>query len=626
MEIKILSMDILNFKGIKSLHVGFDMITKILGRNGSGKSSIVDAFMWVLFDKDSKGNSKFEIRPLDMDGNKIHHLDIAVIITLEINGKKIQIKKAQKENWVKKRGSQNPVLQGNINEYEIDGFPKGAKEFQKFISEIIDEQLFKLLTNPTFFTSLPWKEQRNILMSFVQQVTDVELAMAFGSFDLLLDDLEKANSLEDIRKKYSKAKSEYNRKLTEIPARIDELNNNRTDDNVDDLRANITLIETETEVNQNRIVSLQNKISAKQKMMDDVLKLKFKRAEIIEEAKARKSKVEGDKFLAERQIRNLEAQVRMIGVDIERLEKENAYLVQCNKDREKKIGDVAGRYFPKKAENCPTCGQRLPEDQLLRAEEQFNQDKEVEIASLEKARDIAFESILTNDRQIAAYRRTIEECEQKIKALKETIEGLTSKVETITADTSDIDAKIKLLEDSMEDTEQTQKDIDGIRNYISMLDERRREVEKRLMKADNSKIDDRIAELQQEQIDTAQAVADCEQKLYLLDSFIQQKLDAISDTINCSFDGITFKLFENQINGGVREVCEVAVDGVPFGSLNNGHRIIAGLQIIRSLQMRFGVLAPVWIDNAESISEGNIPDMDCQVIELYVNNGDLEVR
>ena len=152
------------------------------------------------------------------------------------------------------------------------------------------------------------------------------------------------------------------------------------------------------------------------------------------------------------------------------------------------------------------------------------------------------------------------------------------------------------------------------------------EVEKQIaISQKNIEIDERIEELQAEQREVAQKIADVEKMLYLLDEFIKYKLDKISDGINAMFDGISFKLFDSQLNGGVKEVCECTVNGVPYGSLNNGHRIIAGLQIIKALQKLYGAYLPIFIDNAESVNDFNMPDMDCQLIKLKVSD-DKELK
>ena len=146
------------------------------------------------------------------------------------------------------------------------------------------------------------------------------------------------------------------------------------------------------------------------------------------------------------------------------------------------------------------------------------------------------------------------------------------------------------------------------------------EVNKIIAKASmNVEIDERIAQLQKEQKEIGQKVADQEQMLYLLEEFIRFKLDKVSESINSHFKTVKFKLFEMQLNGGMKDCCECTVNGVPYSTLNSGHRIVAGLDIIRSLSELYGVSVPIFVDNAESLNEFNVPDMDAQLILLSVS-------
>ena len=135
----------------------------------------------------------------------------------------------------------------------------------------------------------------------------------------------------------------------------------------------------------------------------------------------------------------------------------------------------------------------------------------------------------------------------------------------------------------------------------------------------NVEVDERIAELQAEQKEIGQKVADQEQILYLLEEFIRFKLNKVSESINSHFKTVNFKLFEMQLNGGMKDCCECTVNGVPYSTLNSGHRIVAGLDIIRSLSELYGVSVPIFVDNAESLNEFNVPDMDAQLILLSVS-------
>ena len=223
MKIKLLKMHIQNFKGCKDREITFGDRTNIKGANATGKTTVFDAFTWLLFGKDSLGSAKFDIRSLDADGNMINNLEISVEALIHVDDEEYALKKTQKQVWRKKRGTDTTEFQGNVNEFEINGYPKSEKEFKAFISGIIDENIFNLVTNPNAFNALPWKEQREILMKFVGIMSDAEIALTYGDkYSLLIPELKIA-STDDILKKYTKAKNTLNKQMTEIPARIDEL-------------------------------------------------------------------------------------------------------------------------------------------------------------------------------------------------------------------------------------------------------------------------------------------------------------------------------------------------------------------------------------------------------------------
>ena len=213
MKIEIKKLHMENFKGVKKRTVEFGENTKICGANATGKTTVFDAFTWLLFGKDSLGSAKFDIRPLDENGKMIDNLEISVEAVLSVDGEEYALKKVQKQKFVKKRGTNTIEFQGNVNEFEINGYPKSEKDFKAFISGMIDEKIFNLVTNPVAFTSLPWKEQREILMQFVGTCTDVQIAEEYGEKFLKLIPELKIASTDDILKKYTKAKNTLNKEI-----------------------------------------------------------------------------------------------------------------------------------------------------------------------------------------------------------------------------------------------------------------------------------------------------------------------------------------------------------------------------------------------------------------------------
>ena len=632
------SLALENFKGVKKQTYNFSDKTKIFGRNASGKTTIFDGFMFLLFNKDSNGNEKFSVRPLDKDGKQIDNVEIKVVATLDIDGKEVELSKVQKQNWVVKRGTQDRVLQGNVNSYEIDGYPKAEKEFKQYISELVSEDIFKMITSPAYFPSLAWKDQRAIIMRFVEDVSDVDLARQNGEFSELIDELEKAPSTDDIQKKYQKALTEWKKKQTEIPVRIDELSAQKTDIDVAELELHRNALKEQIADNKAKQEDASKQYEEYQKLADEVAKLKMQlsdmqRAANEENDKKRsdiQDKIKGWSFEISdcaHAIDSRKKHIEKCKSDIENLERE---LKEC-RDKWKAANE---RVFDENSLVCSYCGQEYPAEKkdALRAE--FESHKAQELETITKRGNDTSKDIkelktdsAESEKEIAFWDKKLKDCEKNKEGYVKLLSELPQSV-----DISD-SAEYKSLSQQISDKESAMQEFkedtarQQLKAELETLNEQLTEVERQIAKAEqNVKIDDRIAELQTEQREVAQKVADQEKMLYLLEQFIRYKMDRVSDSINEKFDGVSFKLFEVQINGGIKETCECTVYGVPYQSLNSGHKIVAGLKIIKALQSLYGVYAPIFIDNAESVNDCNVPDMDCQMIFLSVDDGDLRIE
>lgn len=666
MRIILKSLHIENFKGIKSLEVNFSNKTSIKGQNAAGKTTIFDAFTWLLFNKNSAGEEKFNVRPLDKDGKRIDNVEINVVAVLEVDGKEVMLSKVQKQNWVKKRGTDTVTLQGNPNAYEIDGYPKSEADFMAYVSELSQsEDMFKLLTNPQYFSSLKWKEQRDILMKLTTEVSDVELAQTDSQYAPLLSELEKAPSTDDIRAKFSKALTEWKKKQAEIPVRIDEAEKSKVD--VDTAEQELLKTDLERQIKE---IELQMKSSSK--VIDDLEQQKFELQFEINDCKrkANESLIKERRSLDDRkdeatikfndlhkQITKLESEIvekkkRIPTLESEKAELGKQYMGEKEKafDESSYLFDESKWKFDESTTVCSLCGQRLPEDKIEQLKTDFEEKKA-------KAKEDAAERLKTiresfNNHKVAELNRIaslgtdkkseieimksdIEDAEKKLPELREQeTEQMKIKNECIKK-LSELpeEADLSTNEDYkalMKKDTDLQSQIDSARaNSIdtSELESKKLELEAALEDAKtiiaqatkNVEIDERIAQLQAEQKEIGQKVADQEQMLYLLESFIRYKLDKVSDSINSHFKTVNFKLFEMQLNGGMKDCCECTVNGVPYSTLNSGHRIVAGLDIIRSLSELYGVSVPIFVDNAESLNEFNVPDMDAQLILLSVS-------
>lgn len=627
-----------NFKGCKAATYTFDgKNVTVCGANGSGKTTIFDAFTWLLFGKDSLDNAKFEIRPLDKDGKQIDNVEICVAATLEIDGKEVELKKTQKQNWVKKRGTQNPVLQGNVNEYEIDGYPRSEKDYKEYINGIVSDELFKMLTNPTYFTNMPWKEQRATIMKFASEVSDVELATEDSRFAELLPDIEKAPSTDDIKNKYQKSLNELKKKQIELPVRIDEISNSKVDIDVAELELLKNSLNEQIADVKSKIADTDKQFEEYQKLSDGIMELKFSESDLVRKAneeniKARREiedKIADKKFLVSKVKKTISDTEKEIALNKDVIKH---YETELNKARDE-WNTEKEREFDENSLICPYCKQEYHADKKEQLRADFKAHKKAELNRITDKGNTAKENLENEKNTLARLESELPEHKKSLEMLNNAIADLEKQLSELptSIDISDTD-EYKDIQSQISEKEQAMSQMnsaDEVRkslNYeLECSQTQLIECEKKIaMSQKNIEIDERICELQEEQKMIAQKIADVEKMLYLLDEFIKYKLDKISDSINSQFEMVNFILFKSQINGGIAETCECQYNGIPFGSLNSAARIQCGLDIIRTLQRMYGVFVPVFVDNRESCT--NIPTMDCQVISLVVSPTDTDLR
>ena len=629
-----------NFKGCKNATYTFDgNNVTVCGANGSGKTTIFDAFTWLLFGKDSLDNAKFEIRPLDKDGKRIDNVEICVAATLESDGKEVELKKTQRQNFVKKRGTQNPVLQGNVNEYEIDGYPRSEKDYKEYINGIVSDDLFKMLTNPTYFPNMPWKDQRATIMKFASDVSDVELATEDSRFKVLIDDFSSAMnpSVDDVKSKYQKSLNELKKKQIELPVRIDEQSKNKVDIDVAELELLKNSLNEQISDVKSKIADTDKQFEEYQKLSDGIMELKFAESDLVR--KANEELVEKKRTIRS-QIDEKNDYLLNISNGIQRNNREIAdyeYDIETGEKIRNRLAEqwksVNEEVFDENTIICPTCHRELPTDEVESLRSAFEKSRADRLAKIEKEGTEAKQNIENAKAMIPK----LQECNKDNLANKNKLEKEVSDLEKQLSELPEsIDVtgteEYKAIQSQLAEKEQAMSQMnsaDEVRKSLNAeledLQSQSIECEKKIaMSQKKIEIDERIAELQEEQRIKAQKIAEMEKMLYLLDEFIKYKLDKISDSINSQFEMVNFILFKSQLNGGIAETCECQYNGIPFGSLNSAARIQCGLDIIRTLQRMYGVFVPVFVDNRESCT--NIPTMDCQVISLVVSPTDTELR
>lgn len=657
--IKLINLKLVNFKGVKEFELdadGQDM--NVFGDNATGKTTLFDAFVWVLFDKDSSNNStgKFDLKTLD-DGKPISKLNHEVEVTLSIDGTEKKLKKVYSEKWTKQRGSNTESFSGHTTDYFVDEVPSKKKEFDEEIKSIVDEDVFKLLTNPgQFNNNLHWKDKRELLLEIAGDITDEDVVATNKDLEKLLDALN-GKSIDDHKKIIAAKRKEINKRIEEIPTRIDEINRNMPDLselNESDIKGQVDKLSLDMEEKQEQINSIRNGSETneiKKQISDIDLQISnvrnehtqneqqevFKLQTRLQEEQSNLSILQGD-------VKGKMQQKAMNDERIKDIDNQLASLREDYKVSQEQYKEQSEQEFNHE-ENCvcPTCEQDLPDDKVEDAVAKFNKnksdllekiqgriddlnkkgpefgDKKTEIEQENEAVQSEIDSITADGTK---KKQDIEKLEEKIEKEKSTVTPIedNEKYKQLVDEKQTLEQKIDQLEKSVhESVSEAQKEIASLKEQRDML------------QIDLSKISQseqykkRIAELEAEEKKLATEYEELEQQLYLTEEFTRTKVNLLTEKINSKFKYARFNLFAEQINGGLTETCVTTYEGVPFDSgLNNAARINVGLDIINTLSEHYGVQAPIFIDNSEAVTQ--IIDVDAQVIKLIVSEQDKQLR
>lgn len=647
-EIRLLSLNLKNFKGIRSFSLEANgENVRVYGDNATGKTTLFDAFIWLLFDKDSNNRKDFAIKTLDKNGNVLHNLDHEVEGVFLVDGKQLTLKKVFSEKWTKKRGSVQAEFTGHTTDYFVDGVPVKKKEYDELISNLIDEDVFKLLTSPTYFNEqLKWQDRRKILLEVCGDISDEEVINSNKDLAELLDILN-GRSIENHRKVIAARKKEINDQLQKIPVRIDEIHHNLpdlTELDKDSLEAEIATINAEIEEKQELISNIRNgaAIAEKRKQIQEVelALLRIQQAhesgtkDEIYRLRARIQEEESNISLLRSKIKNLENQMKFNEENIARIESQ---LQQWRKEWQ----EVNEQQFLHNENcTCPTCGQPLPEEQIQEAKEkalkQFNLEKAKRLEEItgkgkngaaqkqkliEETKKLAMEKEKIEE-QIAEKQNVLEKLNEQLKVVESTIVDITENPEYV----AKLQEKADLQNEIAELQQSANESIQSIQLEILELKQKREQLQADLGKfALVKQSEARIRELEEEERELAAEFENLEHQLYLTEEFIRTKVNMLEEKINSKFKYARFKLFEMQINGGLQEVCETLFEGVPYSSgLNNAAKINVGLDIINTLSEHYGFKAPIFVDNAEAVTK--LIDVNSQVISLVVSEKDKKLR
>ncbi|OJX83346.1 MAG: hypothetical protein BGP01_03330 [Paludibacter sp. 47-17] len=636
MRLELKQLNITRFRGLQNISFSFEEPeTWIYGRNGSGKTSLFDSFVWCLFGKDHLGRADYEIKPYDKAGKIIPRTDVEVEAIILVDGAMRKLRRCYQEVWVKPKTEIEEVSKGHTTEYFIDDVKVSKSRYDNLVSTLCDDIVFKTITNPLFFTSLKQDEQRKLLFSMVS-ITDEEIAEENDDFKKLLSDLT-GISIEEYKKSINTQKARIKPELTGLPERIAGLKEGMPE-MPDEARISSeislkqALVDEIEQALNDAAANAENQNRVRMSIQAEINKLELQQQEIRYQhsSKLNEQKAEIRSQIAEVEFKIINAKKQAELVANRRIALEadkGAYETKLQALREKwKTIKAEELIFDEHAFKCPTC-ERLLEAADIDAKQQeltakFNTSKTQRLeankteglAVVERLKSITQELEQLNggekqelfigtrldslNSQLAALDQKNKDFEMLNQYIENSklIEGLKFQLSTVTntVDNSQL----------IDEKRQLTRELDELKSKIALKDV-----------INNTKT--RIAQLEERVSILNQELASLERKEFIAKKFEFEKNTRYEEKINQMFRFVKFRLFKTQVDGQIIPIFECMVDGVPFSTLNNAMQIAAGLDIIHAISNKHGVSAPIWIDNRESVTE--IPKMETQIINLVVD-------
>lgn len=685
MDIRINYIELCNFKGIRSRRFNFGgKNATVQGDNGTGKSTIFDAFTWLLFGKDHRDNdqSHFDIKTIDPETNQpIHHLDHWVEAELVIDGNATTLKRTWEENWVKPRGEAEQVLKGHTSTFFVDGLALPTKkEYDATISQWIGESVFRLITNPHYFidnTYTNWQDRRKFLLSMVEEAPERKAVRE--KFADLIAQLNK-EPLETFRKRIAQERKAAKKQLEMAQNNIDAYRRILPEEvgNEKEVRAAITIVELAFDAKIGDIMAEIDKVDAAILDINSANSDKLTRASEVDReitrtrldmGKMLRAAVEAadkdDEAIYElkrehdrltREIAHATDTITQNDATIGTLRHKDAVLGKTFEDLRAEYQRIRSEVYDESHNVCPTCGQELPSAHILEARSRWakvqkeaaqkviaeaNKVKAEREVIAQQIQDYATVNAAMQSTQIADLQKALTEVKKQIAeasykkpADRTAIEAearktpefiaLAKKEMNLMAELQRINCETISPNELLQKKSAMHNDILDLQKECSKASAEF--VAKLQVIEEYKRMTDLIAREEAQEALFAEEVARLERIEFDIQAYAKADVDSVRDILASMFRIARWKMTDETLEGGLVECCEVVdVKGIPYRSMNDALKIQVGMDVIRMMSEKFNSFAPIFIDNAESITQESF-DTTAQVIRLQVVKGaDLEI-
>lgn len=635
MNIVLKSLDLVHFKCFPKLHLDFhEGVNNIYGENAAGKTSVYDSLTWLLFNKDSAGNARPNIKPNGAPAGAMPE----VTAILEVDGEPIKLRKVLREKWEKPRGSSIERYAGDTRDYYIDDVPLAENAYKRRIAELIDEQQFKLLTDVWAVTSkMHWKDRRTLLAEICGLPEDKQLLATAPQFAELTEKVGR-RTVDEYKSVLMKQRKDMNANLNTLPVRVDECS--RMVSELESLdfaaaHAESDRLQTERERLQGEIVKLSNNTLAAQARNErDALQVQLRELEAENAAHLASQRVP-----VEDETPALTAALDRAKREADRLTRTIAQERDLVLNGETRLDDYRARWRAIDAEvftdeHCPTCGQVFPAERLAESRAAFAEhQKQRKDALLEDSKMVKQGISAAKDRLLTAE-TALKIAQNEVQKAQIALDGYTPPVEITPENLPDYDRRKGAILTLIADAEgrinrlnsDTAAEKSRLETALSAVTTEKLTYDAVLAKeqtlADTRK---RIADLQAEQRTAAAEMEQMDRLIAMCEEFTRYRVQAITEGVNSRFRLTRWRLFTEQVNGGLADCCEpMDSNGTAFEGTNNAMKINIGMDIIDTLSEFYGVRVPLFVDNAESVT--HLQPIGSQVVRLVVSEQDKELR
>ncbi len=634
MKIELKSLDLVHFKCFPKLHLDFhEGVNSLFGANAAGKTSVYDALTWLLFDKDSAGHSRPAVKPTGAPAGAMPE----VTAILEVDGEPIKLRKVLREKWEKPRGSSIERYAGDTRDYYIDDVPLAENAYKRRIAELIDEQQFKLLTDVWAVTRMHWKDRRTLLAEICGLPEDKQLLATAPQFAELTEKVGR-RTVDEYKSVLMKQRKDMNANLNTLPVRVDECSRMVTElESLDFAAAHSESdrLQAERERVQGELVKLTNNTLAAQARNElGALQNQLRELEAENNAHLASQRVPIEDKTDELR-RALSERKQDVNRSQRTIDHEKRYIA----DGETRLNDYRARWRAIDAEEftetvCPTCHQPLPAEQVAEAREAFAAYQQQRKDTLLEDSKLVKQGIAAAQERLASAETALKSAQDEVQKAQTALDSYTPPVIAEPENLPDYDRRKSVIQTLAADAE---KRLDRLNSDTAAEKTRletehaeltRRKLESDAVLAKEQTLADtkkRIAELQAEQRKAATEVEQMDRLIAMCEEFTRYRVQAITESVNSKFRLTRWRLFTEQVNGGLADCCEpMDMNGSTFEGTNNAMQINIGMDIIDTLSAHFGRRVPLFVDNAESVT--HLQPIGSQVVRLVVSEQDKELR